>query len=579
MNTSAHALSAPGMALPAARRRWPWSALLLALVMLWLVVVPFALMALSSVKPDGLVISEGYTLDHFRALTEDGQWGQIAWNTVCFVGGSVLLSVVLSLALAWLTERTDMPGRRLVRALLVLPMAMPPLLLAVAWILLASPRSGMLNQGITAVTGLPALFDIFTLPGMVFVQTLSMVPAAYLILMALVRRTNADMEDAARLSGAGFWRILFRITIPILSPGLIATALLLVIGGVATFDIPGAIGMPVGKFVVSSQVYAYVFQSVTGLPLYGQVGVVGSFIVLLTVPMVYVYQRATADSGRFVTVTGKGRGHSRTALGRWRWGALALVLGYFVLSTLLPLAVLLWVSLMPYQVGFSVEALSLLTLKNHAEVFGNPRIHQATVNTFLVSVLAATLVVALSVWLAYVVVRMRPRGHGALNFASFLPMAMPGVVLGVSLTYVYQLVSPGFMLGSVWILVIAFTTSYLTYGAQTMNSTLLQSSPVLEEAGQMCGASTVQVLRRVSLPLLMPAMIGVWIWVFSHGLRELTMALMLQSERNMTLAALLWGFWTMGNATGAAAVGIWLTVAMGILVLLWQLVMDRDKEA
>ena len=173
---------------------------------------------------------------------------------------------------------------------------------------------------------------------------------------------------------------------------------------------------------------------------------------------------------------------------------------------------------------------------------------------------------------------MRPRGHGALNFASFLPMAMPGVVLGVSLTYVYQLVSPGFMLGSVWILVIAFTTSYLTYGAQTMNSTLLQSSPVLEEAGQMCGASTVQVLRRVSLPLLMPAMIGVWIWVFSHGLRELTMALMLQSERNMTLAALLWGFWTMGNATGAA-VGIWLTVAMGILVLLWQLVMDRDKEA
>ncbi|MES2535937.1 MAG: iron ABC transporter permease [Pseudomonadota bacterium] len=562
-------------------RNWRLSSVsvaLLAVLMLWLVAIPFLLMAVSSIKPEGMVFDRGFTLAHYANVFQDRQLLGVLWNTLVFVGSAVSISLLISLLLAWLTERTDIPGRRLIRAMIVLPMAMPPLLLAMAWILLLSPRSGLINGLVQQVTGVRAMFDVFTMPGMIFVQILSIVPTAYLILMSVVRNTNAEMEEAARLSGAGFWRTTFRITIPILSPGLIATTLFLVIAGIATFDIPGAIGMPVGKFVVSSQIYYYVFMSVTGLPLYGQVGVIGLFIVTLMLPLVYLYQRITSDTGRFVTVTGKGKGQSRIPLGRWRFAAVGGVSIYFVLSTVLPLAVLLWVSLMPYQVSVSAAALDLITLKNHVEVFANSRIREATVNTFISSIATATLVVALAVWMAYVIVRLRPRGFGLLNYASFMPLAMPGVILGVSLTYVYLEVSPTLVFGSLGILIIGFTTSYLTYGVQTMNAALIQTSRVLEEAGQMSGASFGRILRRISLPLLLPAMVGVWIWVFSHGLRELTIALMLQSERNVTIATLLWAFWTNGNATGAAAVGIWLTVVMGILVLIWQLVVDRERE-
>ncbi len=573
-------MAAASAGAPGWRWRWPrlsaWSTAALGAILVWLIGVPLALMAISSLKPDGMVFDPGIVLDNYQTVIQDDMLAAVLRNTAVFVGASASIALVAAFALAWLTERTDMPCRRAVRAMTILPMAMPPLLLAMAWALLMSPRSGMVNGLIESLTGLRGVFDIFSMPGMVFVQTLSMIPTAYLILMSVIRNTSGELEEAARMCGAGFWKTLFRITLPLLAPGLIATALFLVIAGIATFDIPGTLGMPVGIFVVSSQIYQYVFLSVTGLPLYGQVGVIGVALVVLMLPLVYLYQRMTSNSGRFVTITGKGKGQSRIALGKFRYAALAGASVYFLLSTVLPIGVLLWVSLMPYQTGISAATLQLLTLDNHRALLSSTRLHEAVLNTFVSSAGAAVAVVAASVWLSFLIVRVRPWGYKAMNFASFMPLALPGVLLGVALTYVYLEVSPNLWFGSVGILIVAFATSYLTYGVQSLNSALIQSSRVLEEAAQMSGATLAMTLRRVSLPLLTPAMAGVGIWVFAHGLRELTLALMLQSDRNLTVSALLWGYWSNGNATGAAAVGVWLTAVMGVLVIIWQFVIDKE---
>jgi iron(III) transport system permease protein len=538
----------------------------------YLVVVPLALMAVSSFRPGGFPLDPGWTLANYETVYGAANFPRLVRTTLLFALGSTLMALTLGVALAWLIERTDLPLRGALRAAVILPMATPPVLLAIGWAMLLSPRTGFFNLLLRDIFGLAqSPFNVFGLGGMIFVEGLALVPTTFLFLSPAFRNMDPSLEEAAAASGAGPFTTLRRVLLPLLWPSILAAGAFLTIVCLVVFDIPGTLGMPARVFVLSTQIYYLAVDSPTGVPLYGQVSALAVFFLGVLAVLGWAYHRLTRHAQRFRTVTGKGFRPRLLRLGRWRWVAFGGVTIYFLLAVVAPLAILTWTSLMPYQTRVTWAALDLITLDNHVDFFANRRVLTATANSLIIALLSATIVALLSVALAWLVVRARAPGAKLLDGLAFAPMAMPGVMLGVALVYVYLTVDFGFAIyGTIWIIAIAYVTHYLSFGTRLANGVMVQLHPELEEAGAASGASTWRVLRRITVPLIWPAVVGIWIWVVAHALRELSTALMLQGRENVVIPTLLWDYWSGGEPNRAAAVGVWLVIALVIFLSLWQ---------
>jgi iron(III) transport system permease protein len=380
------------------------------------------------------------------------------------------------------------------------------------------------------------------------------------------------LEEAALASGASGTMLARRVLVPLLRPAVLAAAVFLLIVGFVVFEVPGTLGMPARIFVLSSQLFYLASEAPGGMPLYGQVGALATFFLAMLLALGLLYRRLTRDATRYRVITGKGFRPRRMALGRWRLPALGFVALYFLLAVLLPMGILVWMSLMPYQTPPSLRALALVTLENHADFLDSPRVLEAAANTLLVAVLAATFVAILATLIAWTTVRLRAPGSAMIDALAFLPVAIPGVMMGVALIYVYLTLDPIVAIyGTVWILVVAYTTDYLSFGTRAAGGVMVQMHPELEEAGRTSGASGAMVLRRITLPLMFPAIAAIWIWVLAHAMRELSTALMLQGRDNQVVTTLLWDWWQGGEPTRAAAVGVWLVAALLVALTAWQL--------
>lgn len=550
----------------------------LGLLLAYLTVVPLVILGLASLKPEGFLDDEGWTLANWRAVYLGRELWPMLANTLVFALGSTAAALVLGTLLAWLVERTDLPGRGLVRVLIILPLATPPLLLAIAWVLLLSPRTGFFNFALMDMLGLAAPpFDIFTLGGMIFVETMVLLPSVYLMLAPAFRNMDPNLEHAAFVSGASVWTVVTRIVLPLLRPAILAAAVFMLIVCLVVFDVPGTIGMPVRIFVVSSLVYIWAAESPTGLPLYGRIAALAMFFVLILIALGLVYQLLSLQGQRFATVSGKGFRPRPMPLGRWRWPAFAGVWTYFVLATIAPLAVLLVTSLLPFQTRITAAALERLTFDHHLAFLTNVRLLTAVQNTALIALVSASAVALLSLVVSWTVVRSRAPGRRVIDLLAFLPLGIPGVMIGVALITTYLTLTWIPIYGTVWILVVAYVTTFLAYGTRTTNGVLVQLHRDLEEAATIAGAGFWTVLRRIVLPLALPALVAVWVWVFAHAARELSTALMLHGRHNTVISTLMWNFWSGGDAPRAAAVGVWLMLALFVLVGVWQALARRQE--
>jgi iron(III) transport system permease protein len=543
----------------------------------YLVLLPLALVVLSSFRPGGFPLDPGFTLANYVTAFGDPGFPALLRTTLLFALGSSSVALVLGIGLAWLVERSDLPGRDTLRGLVLLPMATPPILLAIAWAMLLSPRNGVLNQVLTSAFALgKAPFDIYTLPGMVFVQGLALVPTAYLFLSPAFANMDPTLEEAAMTAGAGTWTLIRRVMMPILWPAILAAAIFLLIVSLVVFDVPGALGIPARIFVLSSQIYYSINNSPGGLPLYGQVSALAMLFLGILLGLGFAYHRLTHHRERYRTVTGKGFRPRMFPLGRGKPLAFAALVFYFLLSVVAPLLILLWMSLMPYQTGVSWAALKLLTFDNHLDFLKNTRFLTATRNSIVVAVVAATGVSLLSLVLSWLTTRLRVPGRQTLDTLAFIPIAIPGVMIGVALIYVY--IGVGGVLpiyGTIWIIVLAYVTQYLPFGARVTGGVMMQLHPELEEAGSTSGAGRVRIFRRITLPLVWPAVAAVWIWVVAHALRELSSALLLQGRDNKVIPTLLWDYWSGGEPNRTAAGGLWLTVALVLFLIVWRSVSRR----
>ena len=486
-------------------------------------------------------------------------------NTLWFALGSTAFGVLIAAALAWLVERTNIPGKVWIYAGVPMTLAMPGMLQAMAWVLLASPRIGFINKALMDVFGLSsAPFNIYTLPGMIFIEGLRVVPTAFLMLVPLLRSMDPSLEEAAAMSGARPASALRKVTLGLMLPGLLAVTIYQFTSALEQFEVPGILGLPANIYVFSTKIYA-VLHATSSLPAYGEANALGMLYLLVAVVSIYAYGRVITKSERFTVITGKGYRPRLLQLGNWRWPAFGLVLLYLALSTIIPFLMLAYVSFLPYLQAPSARAFAAMNWDNYLTVFETDRIGRTLWNTLVMSATVATSVVIISFLVSMVVVRSKFWGRKLLDQLAFLPHAIPGMVMGLALLWVFlQIDKLGTgLFGSLTSLIIAFTIGYMSYGTRAMNAAVLQVHKDLEEAAKVSGAPQWRVFWRVFFPLLQPAFVGVFIWTVLHVVRSAGKPLILTSgAENEVLAVLIRNMSDQGSIEGAAAIGTLLMLAL-----------------
>ena len=553
--------------------------LALAALLLVLTVVPVLTVIVSSFRPSGLPLGDGWTLQHFAKVWSTASTYRLVADTLIFAAGSTAFGIALAAVLAWLVERTDMPGRDLFRAGILMPMATPPLLLAIGWVLLMSPSIGIIPSLLGSVFGEGAkAIGIYNLPGMIFVQGLAYVPTSFLMLAPAMRNMDPVYEEAARTAGAAFGQTLRRVSFPFLVPALLSVTTLLMIVGMLTFDVPAVIGQRGNVNVMSSEIFN-LMNPANGLPAYGEIAALNSSLFVLLAVGLYVYYRATQQSERFATISGKGYKAARFRLGRWRPVAAGFVAFYFALAVVLPFLALLWTSLVPYFAGFQTKLFSLLSFKAYATLLGGPRLWEGVVNSSVIAVAAAIATTVLALFVAWTIVRSKLRWVRILDAMSMIPISVPFLMMGVALVFIFFGLSAIPIYGTAWIIALGHLIVFLPLAARMMQTGVLQVHRELEEAAAVSGATFLANLHRVVVPLLRPTILALLIWLVVHSLREFSVAVMLVSRKNEVLSTILYSLWDQGEPGQAAAIAVMLMLVLGGLVaaLTWLTRAGRER--
>ena len=538
------------------------------LVVAYLALVPVCTMVYASLQSNFLGVGpSSWTLSNFSKTFTTAGFGTLVANSFGYAAATSAVCIVVGFGLAWLVVRTNAPFKAFARAAALVPLIIPGVLNTIAWSLLLSPQQGPLNHVLEAV-GLPA-FDIYSLQGMVFVQSMHVVPVAFLMGTAAFSSMDMSMEEAALASGASPVRTFFSITLRMARPAIISAALLMFIQTISNFEVPQLIGVPGHTYVFVSQIYAALQQFPAD---YGTVGVIGVFVLVIAVAGLYLSRRVSKGAG-IQTITGKAFRAQVQDLGKWRWLGFGCFVLFFVVAVVLPLAMLLWSSLLPGYESPSLHALRDFTLSNYSSIFSQPALVQSLKNSLIVSVSTGLIVTVLSAVVAYVTVKTRVIGRGLLDGLATVPIAVPSVIMGVGILYFYLIAPlPVHLYGTLAIMVIAFVTITMPYAMRYIVPGLAAIKDELEEAATSSGASWFQGFRRIFVPLLMPSLLAAFLYSMIVSFREISAAIFLYSTGTQVVSVQIYDLFRNGDYPVVAALGIMMVIFLVILVVLVQFV-------
>ena len=534
-----------------------------------LTVVPLVLLLVGSFRPDGLPLTPGWTLAHYVEVWGAAYDWWIVLNTLIFAGSSTFLAVGTATALTWLLERTDLLGREWFRAMILMPMATPPLLLAIGWALVLAPRIGIVTVALGPLIGpIDRWFNIYSMPGAIFVQTLAYVPTSVVMLSPAVRTLDRALEEAAVVAGASRWQVVWRVGLPLLRPALLSVATILLIVGMLAFDVPAVIAIPGHVNLMSIEIFRLMTPP-SSFPDYGAASAMNAVLFVFLIAALVFYRRTIRHAPRFAIVSGRGYKPAQVRLGAWRGAAAALVVLYMALAVLLPFVALLWASVIPYFAGFSLHMLHRASFAAYVNLFASPRLREAMVNSALIAAATAVSLVVLSLPLAWIVLRSKLRGAWLIDLLSTIPLGIPPLMIGVALVIVAFSTRFLALYGTIWIIALGHVIVFLPIASRMMQSGLIQISGELEEAASIAGATLVQVLRRITVPLMSSTIAALTMWILVHSIREFSIAVMLQSGRNGVLSTILYGYWDTGRPERAAALAVLLmTALLGLIAIL-----------
>ena len=545
---------------------WKWIVIGLCVAFtVYIGVIPLGFLLWQSFRTPQTATTEAvFTLENFREAYGTTDTLVLLVNSIQFALGTSLLAFVLGTALAWMNERTNTPFKSIFFALSMIPLVIPGILFTVSWIFLASPQIGILNivaQGWFGLAEPP--FDIYSLPGMIWVDGLHYSPMAFLLMTAAFRAMDPSLEESATMSGANIFQVAWRVTLKLTWPAIFATVLILFVRAIESFEVPALLGLPVGIQVFTSAIY----QAVHRYP--SEVGLASAYAVtllIITTAGVYFVSQLSSHGSKYATMTGKGFRPRQIDLGGWRYVTAAIFIVYFLLIVILPFSVLLWSSFQTFYAVPSVQALENLTLEPYRFIFAYPNLARTVGNSLLLSFGSATVVMLVTSVICWIVVKTKFRGRWILDNVASLPMVFPGLVLGLSIMIFYLNVDVG-VYGTIWIMFIAYITRFMPYGLRYNTTSMLQIHKELEESAAMSGASWGTTFRRVILPLLKPGLLAGWIYVMIVSIRELSTSILLYSPDTQVVSIVIWELWENGQYVELSALGVLFILTLFVLVL------------
>ncbi len=534
----------------------------------WLALVPITfLLRQSFLTPETATTPAQFTLENYAVAYASAETVRLFGNSFLFAVGSASLAFVIGTFLAWVNERTNTAFKSLFFALSVIPLIIPAILFTVSWILLASPKIGIINLVLQEVFTTRLVFvNVYSLGGMIWVDGLHQSPLAFLLMTAAFRSMDPSLEESALMSGATVPQIAWRVTLKLVLPAMLGGLLILFVRAIESFEVPALLGLPVGIEVYTSSIYQAIqkYPSEIGLACAYAAGL----LVIASLCMV-AQARIAGEAGKFATVTGKGFRPRVMNIGRWRHVTAAVFIVYVMLIVALPFFVLVWSSLQQFYSVPSVAALKTVSFGAYRAVLDYPGFSGVVWNSVLLSLGSATIIMLMTSVLCWIVVRTRLPGRWLIDNLASLPLVFPGLVLGLAIMICYLNIRIG-VYGTLWIMLIAYVTRFMPYGVRYSTTSMLALHRELEESAAMSGASWGMTFARIILPLLKPGLIAGWIYVVIVSVRELSSSILLYSPGTEVISIMIWEYWQNGQYRELSALGVMLIVALFCFVLLAQ---------
>jgi ABC-type Fe3+ transport system, permease component len=511
---------------------------ILIIVVAFLVLTPLALMILNSfqtARPGQPIVwgLEGWV----KAFTTPGIIKAIT-NTFSLAITRQAIALLIGSFFAWLIARTDLPMKGTLEFFFWLSFFLPALPETMGWILLLDPKYGLLNQGLIDIGVLSQpIFNIYSFWGIVWAHLGGTVSVKVMLLAPAFRNLDAVLEEASRISGASGTRTFFRIVLPVMMPAILVTTILGIVRALEAFEVELLLGTPIGLQVYSTKIH----ELVTWEPPQFAPAMALSTLFLGLLLFMVALQRRYIGRRNYETITGRGFSIRPTPLGRWRYPAFALVLTFALVITVVPTILLVAGTFMKLFGFFHIA--DPWTLDNWRATLGDPVLLRSLWNTIAIGLGAGVVGVLFYALIAYMVVKTRHRGRWLLDFLSWLPWSIPGILLGVALLWTFlqtRIFLP--IYGTIYLLMIAMVIKSMPFGTQMIKSVLIQLGSDLEEASKVCGGTWLHTFRRVILPLTMPALITVGLVGFISAARDISTVVLLGSGKSRTLSLLMLDF-------------------------------------
>ena len=539
-----------------------------ALLLVFLMLLPLGAIFRASVWGD-----TGVTFSRYLEVFTNEKFLKAIWNTLIISTWVGAIAVVIGALLAWLVARTDLPWKKPIRALVMASFVTPPFLGAFAWTLLAGPNAGALNKFYRFVTGSEeALFNIFTMSGLIFVMALYSFPYVFSMIANVCELISSDLEDAAEILGANKWRIAWTVTLPLALPALIGGFILAFLQSLSLFGAPAILGLPAGLHTITTQIWA-LFHYPPRLDLAAAFSVP---LLLATMALIAVQKKLLGRKG-YSTVGGKGAQKRLIRLGWGRIPVLMFVLGVLSLSVFLPYWILLKAALsQAWALPLTWDNFTLKNLSFAFFEYGDTQL--AIYNTFKLGILTATIGTLLATLIAYITNRNLFRGARYLSFFALAPLVIPGIVLAVGLFIAYTR-PPLVLYGTIWILFVAYLTKEMPIGFSQAESTFKSIHPELEDASRIIGANRLTSLIDVTAPLARSGLIAAWSFIFIGVIRELSASILLFAPKSKVVSVVIFDLKEEGQVGVIAVLGILLLVVSFAVILAVQWLAGRDVVA